>query len=210
MTRTERRGKYDRSQTPEQRTADRVEQLLDAATEVFAERGFAATRVEDIVERAGISRRTLYQHFDSVAAILSEVYERAVRTSFATVVERLMGVTDPIDRIYAGVAAYYEMIAEHPHAARVVFEVYRHAGPAEAAKYELNTTRYALLLLEFLNAAHAARRLARAPDETAVYALTKGLEAVGMRALARREHGGLPAIAPRMADLILDAFGATD
>src|SRR4051794_15940998 len=119
------RGKYDRAQTTAERHEQRHQKLLDDATEVFAARGYAATRVDDIVEQAGISRRTLYEHFDSVEAILEEVYERAVRISFAAIVQHLMGVHDPIERIHAGVASYFEMIAANPSAARVVFEEYR-------------------------------------------------------------------------------------
>lgn len=208
MTRSSGRGKYDRSRTSEERHEERRERLLDAATEVFAARGYAGTRVDDLVEHAGISRRTLYEHFDSVDAILTEVYERAVRISFTSIFQRLVLVHDPLDRIHTGVAAYYDLIASNPAAARVVFEVYRHAGTEQAARYELNTTRYAMLLLESLNAAHAAGRLGRPADETSVFALTKGLEAVGVRALQRGEAGRLPEAAPAMAALIVEAFRA--
>ncbi len=202
------RGKYDRTQTADERRGERRERLLDAATEVFAARGYAGTRVDDLVAHAGISRRTLYEEFDSVDAILTEVYERAVRISFKSILERLAAVRDPLDRIRAGVAAYYELVAANPAAARVVFEVYRHAGPAQATRYELNTTRYTLLLLESLNAARAAGQLGRAPDEASVYALTKGLEAVGVRAMNRGEHHRLGELAPVMAALIIEAFRA--
>lgn len=201
------RGKYDRAESAADRQARRREELLDAATEMFAERGIAATRVEDIVQRAGISRRTLYEQFDSVEQILEQVYDRAIRISFTAILERLVTLTDPIERIAAGVASYYEMIAANPAAARVVFEEYRRAGAAQEAKYELNTTRYALLLLDSLTAAYAAGRLGRAPDETSVYALVKGIEAVGVRALHRGELAALAAHAPVMAKLIIDAFG---
>ena len=73
MTKPSGRGRYDRSQTTEERRGEHRERLLDAATEVFAARGYAGTRVDDIVEHAGISRRTLYEDFDSVDAILTEV-----------------------------------------------------------------------------------------------------------------------------------------
>lgn len=207
MAKTLGRGKYDRSQTVQERHGELHERLLDSATEVFAARGYAGTRVEDLVEHAGISRRTLYEHFDSVHAILDEVYERAVRISFSTVVQKLMGVVDPLERVEVGVRAYYEMIRDNASAAKVVFEVYRNAGPAQAAKYELNTARYATLMQEFLTIAFAAGRLNRAPDETSVFALIKGLDAVAIRALSRGEHATLPDVAPAMARLIVDAFG---
>src|SRR5687767_14112073 len=113
MTKAAGRGKYDRSQTASERAAERRERLLDSATEVFAQRGYAGTRVDDIVEHAGISRRTLYEDFDSVEQILSEVYDRANRIAFATILERLVPVTDPVERVRTGVTAYYEMIASN-------------------------------------------------------------------------------------------------
>ena len=206
MTKASARGKYDRTQTAEQRTEERLEKLLDAATIVFAERGYANTRVDDIVEATGMSRRTLYQLFESVDAILTEVYERAVRISFTTLVQGIMTVSDPIERIEAAMQTWFDLIASNPAAATVVFDVYRHAGPTQAAKYELNTARYSMLLLEAANAAFAAKRLGRAPDETTVYVLIKGIEAVGVRALQRGEHAQLPALAPQMAKLIIEAF----
>jgi AcrR family transcriptional regulator len=206
MTKPTARGKYDRAKTVEQRTEERLETLLDAATTVFAQRGYAGTRVDDIVEATGMSRRTLYQLFDSVDAILTEVYERAVRISFTTLVQRLMSVTDPIERIHAGVQAWFDLIASNPSAALVVFDVYRNAGPTQAAKYELNTARYSMLMLEAVNAAFAAGKLGRMPDETTVYVLVKGFEALCVRALHRGDQAQLPAAAPQMAKLIIEAF----
>jgi len=206
MTKPAGRGKYDRSQTVEERAGERMELLLDKATDVFAQRGYAGTRVDDIVEATGMSRRTLYQLFDSVDAILTEVYERAVRISFTTLVQRLMPVSDPLERISVGVQAWFDMISENPSAATVVFDVYRHAGPTQAAKYELNTARFSMLMLEALNAAFAAGKLARSPDESSVYVLIKGIEALGVRALHRGEHKQLPSQAPAMARLIVEAF----
>jgi AcrR family transcriptional regulator len=51
-------------------------QLLDAAHEEFASRGYASTTVEDIVARAGASRATFYMHFESKAQMVAEVAER--------------------------------------------------------------------------------------------------------------------------------------
>lgn len=201
-----KRGKYDRSQTATERTQAAREKLLDAATTVFAQRGYAGTRVDDIVEATGMSRRTLYQLFESVDAILTEVYERAVRVSFTALVQRLMTVTDPIERVHAGVQTWFDLIAANPSAAAVVFDVYRHAGEAQAAKFELNTARYSMLMLEAVNAAFAAGKVARSPDETTVYVLVKGIEALCVRALHRGEHAQLPALAPQMAKLVIEAF----
>lgn len=200
------RGKYDRSQTSTARGAERRERLLDSATKVFARRGYASTRVDDIVEHAGISRRSLYEAFDSLEQILTEIYERAMRITFNTILERLLTITDPVERVHVGIAAYYESIASSPSAARVIFEEYRIAGPTQAARFELNTTRFTMLLLKSLSAAFATGQLGRAPDEVTVYALIKGCEAIAVRAIHRGEHAQLPDVAPTMSRLILEAF----
>ena len=51
-------------------TRDRI---MASALEAFAERGYVATTVDDIVGRAGIGRATFYLHFDSKAAVLREL-----------------------------------------------------------------------------------------------------------------------------------------
>jgi len=49
------------------------DQIMTSALEAFAERGYVATTVDDIVQRAGIGRATFYLHFDSKAAVLREL-----------------------------------------------------------------------------------------------------------------------------------------
>lgn len=66
--------------TPEKRTqadvaADRKKQILQAAVEVFAERGFHRTRVSDIAKRAGVAYGLIYHYFDSKDAVLNAVFE---------------------------------------------------------------------------------------------------------------------------------------
>ncbi len=170
-------------------------------------RGYAGTRVEDIVEASGISRRTLYAHFPSIDLLLERIYDRAVKASFTLVLQGVSGVSDPVARVHAGVAGFFGLLAAFPSAGRVVFDVFRHAGPAQAAQHELNTARWAQVMFDFLNACFAAGRIPRAPDEPSVFALAKGLEAVGVRALQRGEPRSLHTLAPTMSALMLAAFG---
>jgi AcrR family transcriptional regulator len=55
--------------------ADRKKQILAAAVEVFAERGFHRTRVSDIAKRAGVAYGLIYHYFDSKDAVLNAVFE---------------------------------------------------------------------------------------------------------------------------------------
>lgn len=54
---------------------DKRPRLVRAATEVFAEKGYASTRVADIAERAGIGKGTVYEYFSSKEALLFAVFE---------------------------------------------------------------------------------------------------------------------------------------
>jgi AcrR family transcriptional regulator len=53
-------------------------ELMSAALEVFAERGFAATRLEEVAQRAGVSKGTVYLYFDSKEALFKAAVESAV------------------------------------------------------------------------------------------------------------------------------------
>lgn len=65
----------------------RPAELLDAAFELFVERGFAATRIDDIAARAGVSKGTVYLYFPSKQA----VFEALVRQAVLPNLERLIG-----------------------------------------------------------------------------------------------------------------------
>jgi AcrR family transcriptional regulator len=67
----------------------RPAELLDAAFALFVARGFAATRIDDIAARAGVSKGTVYLYFPSKQA----VFEALVRQSVLPNVERLIGET---------------------------------------------------------------------------------------------------------------------
>lgn len=54
---------------------DRLDRILEAARDAFAERGFAATTMEDIAQRVGISRSALYSLFDSKEALFRALVE---------------------------------------------------------------------------------------------------------------------------------------
>jgi AcrR family transcriptional regulator len=60
------------------RAEARPEEVLDAALDLFIEKGFAATRVEDIAGRAGISKGAVYLYFPSKEAVLEGIVRRAI------------------------------------------------------------------------------------------------------------------------------------
>jgi AcrR family transcriptional regulator len=67
----------------------RPDELIDAALELFVERGFAATRAEDVAHRAGVSKGTLYLYFSSKEDLLRAVIRERVSTQIEATAKRL-------------------------------------------------------------------------------------------------------------------------
>lgn len=65
----------------------RPREILAAALSVFSERGFAAARLDDVAERAGIAKGTIYLYFSTK----EELFEAVVRDAFSPVLERMTG-----------------------------------------------------------------------------------------------------------------------
>lgn len=63
----------------------RPEEILSAALESFAARGFAATRIEDVAARAGISKGTLYLYFDGKEELFKAVVRQALLPNLARI-----------------------------------------------------------------------------------------------------------------------------
>ena len=102
---------------------ERRAQLLDAAQSVFVARGYHAAAMDEISDRAGVSKPVLYQHFpgklELYLALLDQhcdTLERLVREALAK------PAADNHDRVMATIAAYYEFVSREGAAFRMVFE----------------------------------------------------------------------------------------
>jgi AcrR family transcriptional regulator len=67
-----------KTQRWQRRKDARAPEILDAALGCFAEKGFAATRMDDIAERAGITKGTIYLYFESKEAIFKALARQAI------------------------------------------------------------------------------------------------------------------------------------
>ena len=101
----------------------RREQILDVSVQVFAQRGFHSTSMNDVADAAGVTKPVLYQHFDSkqdlYMALLEEAGARlrnAVRTAVA-------GATTGKEQTELGFKAYFRWVAQDHDAERRVASV---------------------------------------------------------------------------------------
>jgi AcrR family transcriptional regulator len=73
--------------TRQRRKEARPQELLDAALDLFVEKGFAATRAEEVASRAGVSKGTLYLYYPSKEELLKEVIRHNVVNQIAEGIE---------------------------------------------------------------------------------------------------------------------------
>jgi AcrR family transcriptional regulator len=67
------------------RKDERPAEILEAALAVFAERGFAATRMDDIARRAGVTKGTIYLYFESKEAVFRSLVSESIGATIGAV-----------------------------------------------------------------------------------------------------------------------------
>jgi AcrR family transcriptional regulator len=110
--------------------------LLQAALAAFAEQGYHATAMDDIADRAGVSKPVLYQHFDSKLDLYVALAER-VRDDVVETVRAALGSTSENElRIAASLAAFFEFVDRPGSGYPLVLASDMGAEPAVAAILE--------------------------------------------------------------------------
>ena len=121
--------------------------ILAAVAEVSAERGYGAMKVSDIVKRAGVARKTLYELYEGK----EEVFLAAVDAGFAALLKETEEACATVagewdERVRAGLAALLGRLAEHPAEAHLLIVEAPAATTASAARCEVARARFATLL----------------------------------------------------------------
>jgi len=89
---------------------------------VFVSQGYHAAAMDDIAERAGVSKPVLYQHFPGKLELYLALLDESVDTLVATVRDALRSNPDPKQRVAATFRAYFEYVGGNGEAYRLVFE----------------------------------------------------------------------------------------
>jgi AcrR family transcriptional regulator len=103
------------------RTARRA-QLLGAAQEIFVAQGYHAAAMDDIAERAGVSKPVLYQHFPGKLELYLALLDQHATALVDAVRVALAATPDNKQRVAATIAAYFTFVDEDGGAFRLVFE----------------------------------------------------------------------------------------
>jgi AcrR family transcriptional regulator len=100
----------------------RRKQLLAAAQEIFVAQGYHAAAMDDIAERAGVSKPVLYQHFPGKLELYLALLDTHCDALVAGVRAAMAATNDNKDRVAGAMKAYFDFIDHESEAFRLVFE----------------------------------------------------------------------------------------
>jgi AcrR family transcriptional regulator len=95
------------------------ELLVSIARERFTEQGYAATSIEDIVQRAGVAKGALYHHFSGKDALFRAVYEAVLAEAVSAVMAAALAAEEPWGAVRSGLSAFLDACLE-PSFRRIV------------------------------------------------------------------------------------------
>lgn len=97
-------------------------QLMTAASDVFVINGYHSAGMDEIAERAGVSKPVLYQHFPSKLDLYMAVLTRHIELMVQGVRQALRSTTDNRQRVHAAVHAFFNFVDNDTQGYRLVFE----------------------------------------------------------------------------------------
>jgi AcrR family transcriptional regulator len=129
--------------------AVRERQLVELAEQLFAERGFARTSMEELARRAGVTKPVIYDLFESKDGLFRACVDRAIERMAGSIVEAFRSETDPEARLRAGGLAFLRFARDN----RVAWDLMGMQMPSRK-----HSARPSARGLAFLDQAQAVRR----------------------------------------------------
>ena len=125
-------------------------QLLGAARDVFVAQGYHAAAMDEIAERAGVSKPVLYQHFPGKLELYCALLDESADELIRTMNEALSSTTENRQRVPATFKAFYDFVAGAGETFRLVFESDLSNVPAVRGRLEKVMSGCAAMVAQFI------------------------------------------------------------
>lgn len=109
-TELKKRGRPARPELRQQRE----EQILAAATRLFAEHGFAAANTQVLAEQLGVGKGTIFRYFPTKESLFLAAVDRGMRKLKTSVDRAVEGIDDPMEMMSRGMQAYFAFFNDRP------------------------------------------------------------------------------------------------
>lgn len=168
--------------------------------ELCSERGYAATKIADVVSRAGVARKTLYDNFSGKEDLFLAAFDTSVAEAREAVGDACEEAGDGEgERVEAGLAALLAYVAEHPARARMCMVESLSASATTAARYEQAIHGFVELLRD--GAPPAAGR-----PGTLEETLVGGVAWIVQQRIRQDEASTVAALQPELAEFLLSPY----
>ncbi len=150
-----RRPGRPRQDAPTKAYLERQGEIVDMAIEVFRERSYESSTLEDVAKSLQMSRASLYHYVPSKAHLLYLVFDRAISLALARM-EEISAIADPSERLRALIEHQVHTIASNPS----MFSVFFGDRPSLEDRYEAEIAakerRYLAILIDAVREVEAA------------------------------------------------------
>jgi AcrR family transcriptional regulator len=183
------------------------ERLLDAIANVVAEKGYAATRVADITEYAGVSRKTFYEQFTDKEDCFLAAYDAITALLMDRMARGLASVPDGSweEKVSALLGEFLRFLAAEPAFARMCIVEVLGSGPRGLARRDAAIEAFFPVVDQIPRSQPGAEKWLS--ELTPVF-VTGGILEVVYAAIRRGDTASLPALEGDLTKLAFRAYGA--
>ena len=186
---------------PEFVAAHKRRRMIDAMAELCAEQGYEATKIADVVRRAHVARKTLYDNFSGKEELFLAAFDTTLADAEAEVAEACDAI-DPAEweaRTESGLRALLEFIAAHPDTSRLALIEAPAASPTSAARYEAALEGFIVRLRE-------AAPPGPGRPATLEEALVGGTVWIVQRQVRRGAVADAPGLLPELTEFVVSPY----
>src|SRR3990170_235739 len=188
------------------------EEILAAAAQIFRDKGYHATSMQDIAEAVHLQKGSLYHHIRSKEEILASLLDRALDLLILSMQEVMASPLSVEQKLRSAMRMYADNIAVHSDLAAVLLLEYRNLSPRLRARHMGRRDRFEALWRELLRQG-MQQGVFRTSDEKLVALAILGVQ--NWMLTWYRPEGPLSAaeLSNRFADLFLNGLlthGASD
>lgn len=174
--------------------------MMDAIAELTAERGYEATKIADIVRRARVARKTLYDNFDGKEDLFLAAVDFYLSELRARVIDACAKSEGSWQRrVDAGLEAFLDFLAEQPVVARMCMIEALAATPRAADRYDAEVHEF----VELLRAAVPAQS---GLPETIEETLVGGVAWIANQQIRRGEAEAAREFLPELSEFLLSPY----
>jgi len=104
----------------EKKKSNKHHRIIEAATRIFARKGFFQAKVSDIAREAGVADGTIYLYFDNKDDILISLFEEQMKAVLDNMVRKLAEENDPVKKLQQFALTHLRLIEENKNVAEII------------------------------------------------------------------------------------------